>query len=199
MNDKHVAVYVRISSITQSDQSQITELRLWIKNNCKGKKVVWYKDTFTGAVMKRPEMNKLMEAVYKRKVESIILWRLDRAGRTAKGLVSWFETLQKYNVSLFSIKDALDLSTSSGRLMANVLASVAAFETEVRKERQMAGIADAKAKGKKWGGSKKGRRVKVTDDHIKIAKMMKADGKSIASISRAIKLSRPTIYKILNY
>lgn len=81
--------------------------------------------------------------------------------------------------------------------MANVLASVAAFETEVRKERQIAGIAAAKAAGKTWGGSKKGRRLKLTDEHIAITKDMYSKGKKIAVIARTLGLCRPTIYKIL--
>ena len=198
MNSKHIAIYVRVSSVSQTDSSQIMELQLWAKNNCKNQNVVWYKDTFTGTTMKRPAMNKLMEAVLSGKISSIVLWRLDRAGRTAKGLVSWFDTLLQRNIGLISIKDSLDLSTPAGRLMANVLASVAAFETEVRKERQMAGIRAAKKAGKRWGGSSKGRKWKVTPDHEQIIKQMKLDGKSIAAISRITKLSRPTIYKVLS-
>ena len=71
------------------------------------------------------------------------------------------------------------------------------FETEVRKERQMAGIAAAKAAGKKWGGSKQGRRLKLTDENIKIVRDMHAEGKKIAVIARTLGLCRPTIYKII--
>ena len=62
-------------------------------------------------------------------------------------------------MTFVSLKDGIDLGTPAGRLMANVLASVAAYETEVRKERQLAGIAKAKAEGKRWGGRRPGTRI----------------------------------------
>jgi len=77
------------------------------------------------------------------------------------------------------------------------LASVAAFETEVRAERVLAGQAVARAKGKKWGGSKKGRRVKVTDEQVATIKRMSREGESITAIARATGLTRPTVYAYL--
>ena len=82
-----------------------------------------------------------------------VVWRLDRLGRTAKGLTALFEELQRLGVGLVSLKEGLDLSTAAGCLMANVLASVAQFETELRSERILAGQAAARAQGKRWGGS----------------------------------------------
>lgn len=197
MSGKHVAIYVRVSSTTQKADSQRQELNAWLSSANQKLPVKWYQDVGTGTNMNRPEMDKLMQAVYNGQISSVVCWRLDRLGRTAKGLVGLFDELQIRKVNLISVKDSLDLSTPAGRLMCNVLASVAAFETEVRKERQLAGIAAAKAKGKKWGGSAKGRHYKVTDDHCEVVKRMYEDGKKIAAIARITKLSRPTIYKLL--
>jgi DNA invertase Pin-like site-specific DNA recombinase len=147
--------------------------------------------------MNRPGMDRLVADINANKIESVVCWRLDRLGRSAKGLVSLFDDLQSKKINLVSLKEGLDLSTASGRLMCTLLAGVASYETEVRKERQMAGIAAAKAAGKTWGGSKKGRRIKLTDDHISIAKDMFCKGKKIAVIARTLGLCRPTIYKIL--
>ena len=96
------------------------------------------------------------------RVSAVVVWRVDRIGRTAKGLTALFEELRERKVNLVSLKDGLDLSTAAGRLMANVLASVAQFETEVRGERVAAGQARARAAGKRWGGSKPGVRKQVT-------------------------------------
>ena len=104
--------------------------------------------------MDRPGWQKLEGAITSRRVSAIVIWRLDRLGRTASGLTRLFDTLYKEEVNLVSLKDSLDLSTPAGRLMANVLASVAQYETEVRGERVRAGIERAKAVGKRWGGSK---------------------------------------------
>jgi DNA invertase Pin-like site-specific DNA recombinase len=81
--------------------------------------------------------------------------------------------------------------------MANVLASIAEFETELRGERVMAGQAAARAAGKRWGGSKKGVRRKVTPVVIKTVKRLHADGESVVAIAKTVSLSRQTIYSLL--
>jgi len=81
--------------------------------------------------------------------------------------------------------------------MANVLASVAQFETEVRAERILAGQAAARAKGKVWGGGKPGRRVRLSEEKEAAILQLKREGKPIAEIARVVGLSRPTIYKAL--
>lgn len=192
---KHVAIYERVSSRTQNTKSQRPDLERWT-NGC-DQPVKWYRDTSTGKTMDRDAWNKLDEQIRKGKVSTIVVWRLDRLGRTASGLTALFDDLIRRKINLVSIKDGLDLATPAGRLMANVLASVAQYETEVRAERQAAGIAQAKAKGKTWGGSKPGVRKKVTPMQIKIIKQMKGDNEPIADIAKAVGLSRPTIYDVL--
>ena len=148
--------------------------------------------------MERPGWKKLETDVRSGKVSTVVVWRLDRLGRTAKGLTSLFSELQDRKVGLVSMKEGLDLSTPAGRLMAHVLASVAQYETEVRAERILAGQAAARAQGKTvTGGSEKGRRVKVTADHEQIIRTMKSDGKKITAIAKATGLSRPTVYSVL--
>jgi DNA invertase Pin-like site-specific DNA recombinase len=147
--------------------------------------------------MDRPGWKKLEEAIRGGKVSNVVVWRIDRLGRTAKGLTALFEFLGNRKVNLVSLKDGLDLATPAGRLMANVLASVAQYETEVRAERIAAGQAVAKANGKRWGGSKAGVRKKVSETQIKAVLKLKHEGVSITDISRALSLSRPTVYEIL--
>lgn len=194
--DKVTAMYVRVSSRDQTHASQLPDLERWVAAH--GAKVEWFKDTFTGKSMDRPGLEKLLESMRAGNVERIVVWRLDRLGRTARGLTALFEELRERNVGLVSLKDGLDLSTAAGRLMANVLASVAAYETEIRAERVAAGQAVARKRGKKWGGSQKGWRWKVSDEQITAIKEMKSAGKGVAYIARVTKLSRPTIYTVLN-
>ncbi|MEQ8637154.1 recombinase family protein [Gimesia maris] len=192
---KHIAIYVRVSSKTQDHRSQLPDLERWADSQ--DEPIKWYKDKASGKTMNRPGWNELESNIRSGKVSQVVVWRLDRLGRTASGLTSLFDELQIRKVNLVSIKDGLDLSTAAGRLMANVLASVAQYDNEVRSERQAAGIAKAKAQGKKWGGSKKGTRTKVTDDRIEIIRHMKEKGKPITAIAKAVGLSRPTIYGVL--
>jgi DNA invertase Pin-like site-specific DNA recombinase len=147
--------------------------------------------------MDRPGFNRLEHEIVAGNVSTLAVWRLDRLGRTAKGLTALFDDLVKRKVNFVSLRDGLDLSTPAGRLMANVLASVAAYETEVRSERQMAGIAVAKARGVKFGrppGSKSSRvpeakRATIIDH--------KAAGWKISDIARAVGLARKTVYAVL--
>jgi DNA invertase Pin-like site-specific DNA recombinase len=81
--------------------------------------------------------------------------------------------------------------------MANVLASVAAYENEIRSERIVAGQAVARAAGKTWGGSEPGRRIKVTDEQVASIKRMAEQGESKSAMARATGLSRPTVSSIL--
>jgi DNA invertase Pin-like site-specific DNA recombinase len=135
-----------------------------------------------------------MDAVRAGKVGKVVVWRLDRLGRTAKGLTALFAELLERRVNLVSLRDSIDLNTPAGRLMANVLASVAQYETEVRAERVRAGQAIARANGKTWGGSMSGRLLHVTTEQVKMIRRMKREGERVTAIARATGLSRPTVY-----
>jgi DNA invertase Pin-like site-specific DNA recombinase len=131
-------------------------------------------------------------------VSAIVCWRLDRLGRTAKGLTALFEELAQRRVGLVSLKDGIDLSTAAGRMVANVLASIAQFETEVRAERVRAGQAAARAAGRTWGGCLPGRRLHVTEEQVRTIRRLADEGEQVAAIARATGLSRPTVYHYLS-
>lgn len=198
---KNTAIYMRVSSKQQDAASQEPDLKRWADSQ--DVEVITFRDKFTGKTMDRPGWNKLIAAVREGKVGRIVCWRLDRLGRTAKGLTELFAELVERKVNLVSLKDGLDLATPAGRLMANVLASVAQFETEVRAERVLAGQAVARANGKTWGGSEKGRRIVVTDEQLNTIRWMIGEAftegrkPSVTAIARATGLSRPTIYAYL--
>lgn len=194
---KQIAIYLRVSSKQQDSASQEPDIQRWIKAQPEGTVVKIYRDKFTGKSMDRPGWNKLQAAVERGEVATVVCWRLDRLGRTAKGLTALFADLIARKINLVSLKDGVDLSTPAGRMLANVLASVAQFETEVRAERVLAGQAAARDAGKTWGGSEKGRRIKVTDEQVAVVRTMKEAGEGVSSMARATGLSRPTIYSVL--
>jgi len=193
---KHIAIYLRVSGRTQDTKSQEPELQRWAA--AQEEPVSWYRDTFTGTTMNRPGWNQLEKRIRAGEISTIVCWRADRLGRTAPGLTTLFADLIERKVNLVSLKDGIDLLTPAGRLLANVLASVAQFETEVRRERIAAGLAVAREKGVKLG-RKPGihTRVKVTREQERIAREMHARGEKKVSIARATGLSRHTIYHIL--
>ena len=194
---KHTAIYLRVSSRSQDTQSQEPDLKRWAEAQPEDQAVRWHRDKFTGKTMDRPGFNRLVADVEAGKIARVVVWRLDRLGRTAKWLTALFEDLLARGVDLVSLKEGLDLATPAGRLMANVLASVAAYETEVRAERIMAGQAAAREAGKVWGGSPKGRRLKVSPEQETTLRRLKGEGLGVSVIARAVGLSRPTIYRVL--
>lgn len=192
---RHIAIYCRVSSKKQNLRSQIPDLERWAATQ--DQPIKWFRDRCTGTKMDRPQWNRLEVALRAGAISSIVVWRLDRLGRTCKGLVSLFEELRQRKVNLVSLREHIDLSTPAGRMMAQVLASVAEFETELRGERVLAGQAIARQNGKRWGGSRPGVRKKVTAVQIKAAMRMQKEGEKVSAIARALGLSRPTIYSVL--
>jgi DNA invertase Pin-like site-specific DNA recombinase len=167
----------------------------------KGEKVLEFEDKFTGKTLRRPAWDKLWAAALAGKIDQIVVWRLDRLGRTCAGLSQLFVELQERKIGLVSLRDGLDLATAAGRLMAHVLASVAEYELEVKTERQAAGIAAARqavreGKRARYGS---GRKPSLTVPPVVCRHIvrMKAEGKRISEIAVVTKLSRPTVYRVL--
>lgn len=204
---RFIAIYMRLSDASRytaaqesdlqrwSDEERQADLRRWADG--RGREVRWYNDSWTGSDPSRPEWDRLVEDITKGLVETVVCWRLDRLGKTCSELVKLFEYLSARSVNFISLKDHLDLSTVSGRRMASVLGSITLYETEVRAQRILAGQEAARARGIRWGGSEKGRRVKVSLELEAKIKRLKAEGRKISHIARETGLSRPTIYKVL--
>ncbi len=142
MTTKHTAIYVRVSSKQQDHASQLPDLERWAAAH--DGEVKWFKDKFSGKSMDRPGMERLLTDLRAGKIERIVVWRLDRLGRTTRGLCQMFEELGERKVDLVSLKDGFSLASPAGRLQARILASVAEFETEIRAERVAAGQAVAR-------------------------------------------------------
>lgn len=192
---KFIAVYVRVSSKRQDHRSQMPDLERWAAGQ--ELPVKWFTDKFTGKNMERPGWSKLQAAIDRGEVAAIVCWRLDRLGRTARGLTALFAELQERGINIISLKEGIDLSTPAGRMLANVLASVAQFETECRAERVLAGQAAAREAGKTWGGRKEGTQTKAVTEKADAVRTLHAAGRTVSVISRCTGLSRPTIYAVL--
>jgi DNA invertase Pin-like site-specific DNA recombinase len=194
---KTTVIYVRVSSKSQNTRSQIPDLKRWLQSQDNLGSVKWYTDKASGKSMDRPAWNRLQADIDNNKVCRLVVWRLDRLGRTASGLTKLFEELRVRKIHFESVRDKIDLDTTAGRLIANVLASVAAYETEVRAERVKAGQAAARANGKRWGGSVKGRLNSIKPDQVKAIVKMKANGEKVSVICRTVNVNRKSVYRIL--
>lgn len=192
---KHIAVYVRVSSRRQDHRSQSPDLERWA--TAQSLPVVWYRDRFTGKTMDRPGWQRLQSAIERGQVATVVCWRLDRLGRTARGLTALFHDLEHRKINLVSLREGIDLSTPAGRMLANMLASVAQFETECRAERVLAGQAAARERGVTWGGRKEGTRTKSVAEKAQAIRKLHKAGENVSSIARACQVSRPTVYAVL--
>jgi DNA invertase Pin-like site-specific DNA recombinase len=190
-----VAIYLRVSSATQDTRSQEPDLTTWAKGQ--DDEVVWFKDKATGTTMDRPGLEKLLADARAGKITKVVVWRLDRLGRTARGLLELLDELQRLGVGFVSLREGIDLATPAGRLMLVVLAGVSQYETEVRRERQNAGIARAREAGKSWGGRRPGTRIKVSEEKEALIVKLHGEGQPVAVIGRVTGLTRKTIYRVL--
>lgn len=191
-----IGIYLRVSSSSQDTKSQEPDLQTWGK--AQNDEIMWFKDKATGTTMDRPGLDRMLADVRAGMITKVVVWRLDRLGRTARGLLELLDELEQLGVGFVSLREGIDLNTPAGRLMLVVLAGVSQYETEVRKERQLAGIARAKASGKRWGGRRVGTRVKVTVEKEKLIVKLHGEGQAVAAIARLVGLTRRTIYKVLD-
>jgi DNA invertase Pin-like site-specific DNA recombinase len=147
------ALYARVSTLDkgQDTEVQLTDLRSYAQ--ARGWTVVGeYVDKGqSGAKDRRPELDRLMKDAGKRKIDLIVCWRLDRLGRSLKHLILTLDELQGLGVGFVSYNENLDLTSSTGRLMFQLLGAFAEFERNMIKERVIAGLNHARAKGKKLG------------------------------------------------
>lgn len=193
-----IAIYVRVSSKSQTLASQLPDLKKWVKANAEGEEVVFFTDHFTGKTMDRPGWQRVQTALEAGEVKTLVCWRMDRLGRTASGVNKLIDFLTARKIGFVSVREGLDISTPAGRMMAGVIASFAQYETEVRRERAIAGQEVAREKGKHLGRPKGVHtRVKVTAEAETMIRRMKAEGVKVAAIARAVSLNRKTVYSVL--
>src|ERR1700730_10711614 len=181
------AIYARVSTVNhgQDVSMQTRELREYCER--RGFEIVdEYTDVgFSGSKDSRPELNRLMADAKQRRFDTVCVWKLDRFGRSLRHLVNALADLESLGVSFISIKDNLDLSTPSGRLMFQIIGAMAEFERALIQERVKAGLRNAKAKGKRLG------RPRVYADGHKVAEL-RARNLSWAEICTLLKLSKGT-------
>jgi DNA invertase Pin-like site-specific DNA recombinase len=193
---QHIAIYSRVSSKGQDFASQEADLKKWA--DAQKEPVKWYRDKFTGTTMDRPAFNRLEKEIAAGEVSTLVVWRLDRLGRTAKGLILLIDDLSQRKINFVSLRDGFDLSTPTGRLMFNIVASIASYETEVRSERQVAGIKAAQEKGVKFGRPRGSKKSRIPDDKRRAVMEHKSAGWKVAHIARAVGLTRKTVYSVIN-
>ncbi|MDP3720333.1 MAG: recombinase family protein [Acidobacteriota bacterium] len=155
-----VAIYARVSTADQTCENQLIERRRYCV--ARSWAVVEYVDHgVSGAREIRPALDAMLIAVKRRKVDSVVVWRLDRLGRNLRHLILMLDELQALGVAFVSLGEGIDTSTPAGRLQLHILGAMAEFERARISERVMIGLARAKAQGQRLGRPR--RRVTETE------------------------------------
>jgi putative DNA-invertase from lambdoid prophage Rac len=146
-----VAIYARVSTNDQNVDLQLTELREYAARRGWAVFSEYCDVGVSGAKASRPQLNRMIQDARRRRFDAIVVWKLDRLGRSLKHLVTTIEDLAAYGVSFIAPRDNLDLSTPTGRLMMHVIGAMAEFERDLIKERVSAGVAAARKRGVRLG------------------------------------------------
>jgi len=145
----------------------------------------------TSGAVERKAHEQLMEAARRREIDVVLVWRLDRWGRSVTDLLATLQELEHLGVGFASLTEALDLTTPAGRAMAGLLAIFAEFEREILRERTKAGLAHARETGKRLG-----RPATAAIHAMEVRKLHRA-GVSKSEIARRLKIGRTSVRRIL--
>ena len=174
--------YARISTLEQNLDLQIDALK---KAGCE--KIIT--DEISGSVADRPGIDKLKEIL--RKDDTLVVWRLDRLGRTLKHLIEWINELDEQNIGFKSLQESIDTTSSSGKLIFHIFGALSEFERNLIRERTRAGIDAARSRGRQGGRPKK-----LNKDKRQLAiDLYKGKKHSLRQICEMTGITKPTLYK----
>jgi len=180
--------YARVSTQDQQLNLQLDDLQ---RAGCEQ---VFQEKVSSGKV--RPQLQLLVDSL--RRGDTVVVWKLDRLGRSLKELITLINDFQQKGVGFRSLHDAIDTTTAQGRLVFNLFASLAEFERDLIRERTQAGLSAARSRGR-MGGRPKGLG-KETLAKAKAARTLyEAKDKTAEEIGKLLGISRATVYRYLAY
>ena len=184
-----VACYLRVSTSAQTTENQLIEL-IDVCNRNKWQITEVYEETISGTkgVDERYELNRMMHDACVKKFDKVVVWSVDRLGRSMNHLVRVLSQLDDLNVDVFSYVQGIDTSTQFGKSMFQMVGIFAELENNMRKERQSIGIKRALDNGAKFG-----RKSILTDKLIEQVCNLKEQGRSIRYIANELKISTGTV------
>lgn len=195
MTPKRVAAYVRVSTENQDTTNQLDEIKAWAtRHECDIVEV--FKDhAMSGAKRRdqRPALDKMMSDAASRKFDAVVVWSLDRLGRSLSHLLELIEDMSHARVAFIAIRQNIDTTSAAGRLLLGVLGSLAEYERELIGERTRAGQARARRAGVKFG------RPRIAPDvRIRIhALYANGKGESMGSIAAKLGIGSGTVHREL--
>ncbi|MFK7933640.1 MAG: recombinase family protein [Saprospiraceae bacterium] len=181
--------YARVSTKEQNLDLQKDALR---KAGC----VEIFEEKISGAGKERPQLTKLIERI--RKGDVLTVWKLDRLGRSIKDLIQLVNNIQNRGAELKSLNDHIDTTTPHGKLTFHMFAALAEFEKDIIRERTLAGLATARARGR-VGGRPKGLSQKAKHIAIIAQRLYEEGQKTVTEICEELSISRATLYNYLRH
>jgi DNA invertase Pin-like site-specific DNA recombinase len=193
MKIKRIAVYGRVSTDGQNHDSQLREVRAYIRRRWPKADVTEYLDKASGAKFKREGLDAMMADVRKDRIDIVAVYKLDRLGRSLQHLAQLIGELERHGTALVASSQGIDTSESNpaGRLQMHVLAAVAEFERSVIVERINAGLAAARERGAKFG------RPRTLDRHISAVAKLRRRGLSERKIAAELKIPAGSVSAIV--
>jgi putative DNA-invertase from lambdoid prophage Rac len=185
-----LGLYARVSTHEQQTLALQREAMAAYAQQRRGSIVLTVEEVGSG-VSERRQRDMLMRAARRRDIDAIVVWRLDRWGRSLADLVGTLHELQALGVGFVSLHEALDFATPTGRALAGMLAVFAEFEREILRERVKAGIAQARKRGQRHG------RPPTVAHHADTVQQLSATGLSKSAIARRLGISRASVRRFL--
>ncbi len=186
-----IGAYLRVSTSEQDVKSQKEAVRQWAKSNhVPLPEIRFFEDKKSGVNTDRPQLQKLIWAVDKGRVDTVVVFRLDRLARNLRQGLEILADLADKGIRVVSISENIDFGSSTGRLIASILLAVASFERDSIVERIKAGMAASKANGKHIGRPQNRK-------HLEKIRKMRDDGISVIQISVKLNCSRQNVYAAL--
>jgi DNA invertase Pin-like site-specific DNA recombinase len=176
------AIYARVSTFDQEPENQLAELRRYVE--ARGWALVEYVDRgVSGAKDRRPALDRLITDAKRRRFDVLVCWRLDRLGRSLKHLITLLDELASIGVAFVSLAEGIDATTPAGKLQMHILGAIAEFERGRIVERVRAGLARARAQGKRLGRQP----YAITDDRFEaVAHLSLRDAAEVLGVSRSV-------------
>lgn len=188
---QRAAIYGRVSTVTnQSTEMQVRDLRQLADR--RGFEVMheYLDEGFSGAKSSRPALDEMLADAKRGKFRILLVWKLDRLGRSLAHLVRLLEDLRACNVELVSFSEGLDFTTTTGKLLYQMLSAFAEFERDCIRERVRSGLRNARAKGKRLG------RPRVNVDAARVISL-RAHGRSWREITTEMAISKGSAQRAL--
>jgi DNA invertase Pin-like site-specific DNA recombinase len=190
---KRVAIYGRVSTTGQSTDLQIQECGQYA-GRCGYEVVATYTDTISGMTSKddRAELTRLLNDAFSRKFDTVLVYSIDRLGRSLTHCLEILETLKSHRCDFISIKQQIDTSSPTGQLIFNIFACLANYERTMILERTALGRARAKARGVKFG-----RPSKMNSSVAEAVRLLREKGAGIKDIAKSLQIGVGSVYQAL--